>query len=198
MSVAQATSCVGCECDLDDRTRGCKTCTKRHWMRSDKARAKWPEWNRANYERHREAINARNRAWGEANRERKRETDARWHRENKERHAAKNREWVARNPDRSRAISREANRRLVERQPTYFADKCQERRARLRDAFVEPVDRSRLFEIHHGLCGICGDPIDPESSWHVDHVIPLSRGGKHSYANTQPSHPSCNLAKGVK
>ena len=34
--------------------------------------------------------------------------------------------------------------------------------------------------------------------WHVDHVYPLSRGGEHSYRNTQPAHPECNIAKGDK
>jgi 5-methylcytosine-specific restriction endonuclease McrA len=47
--------------------------------------------------------------------------------------------------------------------------------------------------MHGGMCGICKDFI--VGKFHVDHVIPLSRGGEHSYANAQLAHPTCNLEK---
>jgi 5-methylcytosine-specific restriction endonuclease McrA len=34
--------------------------------------------------------------------------------------------------------------------------------------------------------------------FHVDHVVPLARGGEHSYANTQPACPPCNMSKGAR
>ena len=46
----------------------------------------------------------------------------------------------------------------------------------------------------HSDCGICHDPIEGE--WHMDHIIPVSKKGKHCYYNLQPSHPECNLLKG--
>jgi 5-methylcytosine-specific restriction endonuclease McrA len=39
--------------------------------------------------------------------------------------------------------------------------------------------------------------VDP-ANWHLDHVVPLSRGGEHSYANVQVAHPFCNLSKGPR
>jgi 5-methylcytosine-specific restriction endonuclease McrA len=72
------------------------------------------------------------------------------------------------------------------------------RQARKRGATVETVYRRVVFERHRGVCGICLQPIDPAEQWHIDHVIPLSKGGAHSYANTQPSHPACNVRKGDK
>jgi 5-methylcytosine-specific restriction endonuclease McrA len=72
------------------------------------------------------------------------------------------------------------------------------RRARKRGARVEAVDRNRVFSLAQGVCGICELPIDVNSNWHVDHDIPLSRGGAHSYANTQPAHADCNLKKGSR
>lgn len=30
----------------------------------------------------------------------------------------------------------------------------------------------------------------------LDHVIPMSKGGAHSYANTQLAHWLCNVTKG--
>jgi 5-methylcytosine-specific restriction endonuclease McrA len=47
--------------------------------------------------------------------------------------------------------------------------------------------------MHGGMCGICKQFI--VGKFHVDHVIPLSKGGLHSYANTQPAHPDCNQRK---
>ena len=71
------------------------------------------------------------------------------------------------------------------------------RRARKRNQFKEFVDRTVLFKRDGGLCGICELAVDP-GNWHLDHIIPLAQGGEHSYANTQVSHPACNLKKGTK
>lgn len=76
-------------------------------------------------------------------------------------------------------------------------------RARLRAAQVEPVNPVAVFERDGWRCQICGKdtprarrgtryPNAPE----LDHRIPLSRGGEHSYANTQCACRRCNHAKG--
>jgi len=68
------------------------------------------------------------------------------------------------------------------------------RRARKTDAFIEAIDRQTVFSRDGGLCGICQQGVEP-ANWHLDHIIPLVRGGPHSYDNVQVSHPSCNLRK---
>lgn len=72
------------------------------------------------------------------------------------------------------------------------------RRARKRGAFVEMVDPLVVFTRDNGACGICKRAVEPEDKWHIDHVLPLSKGGEHSYANTQLAHAVCNIAKGSK
>ncbi len=54
-----------------------------------------------------------------------------------------------------------------------------------------------------GVCSLCGLRIPNyiASSQHplfgtVDHVIPLSRGGKNTAANRKPAHQLCNRMKG--
>jgi 5-methylcytosine-specific restriction endonuclease McrA len=69
------------------------------------------------------------------------------------------------------------------------------RRARKLDQFIENVDPEIVYEMHGGMCGICKKFIDGD--FHVDHVIPLVKGGMHGYVNVQPAHPSCNLRKGA-
>ena len=62
---------------------------------------------------------------------------------------------------------------------------------------VETVLRSKVFERDDGICHICLKPVDPHG-WHMDHIVPLSRGGEHSYKNVGVSHPFCNLSKGPR
>lgn len=102
---------------------------------------------------------------------------------------AKRRAWAAKNRERER----EWNAAKYEADPGYFVQNAARRRARLREVFVEDVDPSVVFEMHGGRCGICGEFIS--GKFHVDHVLPISKGGLHCYANTQPAHPFCNLSK---
>lgn len=106
---------------------------------------------------------------------------ARYYRNRKE-YAERNANWRRANPEYVRAT--ETNRRAI-------------RRARLRGATTERVDRRVVLERDGGVCHICTLSVDP-TSWHLDHVIPLSRGGEHSYANVATSHPYCNESKGAR
>lgn len=71
------------------------------------------------------------------------------------------------------------------------------RRALEYDAYLEPVARSIVFTRDLGICHICKLEVDP-NDWHVDHIIPLVRGGKHGYDNVAVAHPGCNLRKHTK
>lgn len=68
------------------------------------------------------------------------------------------------------------------------------RRAHKAAAFIEEVSVVVLAERDGGRCGICGKPVD-ESERSVDHILPLSRGGNHSYTNTRLAHGRCNKAR---
>lgn len=77
------------------------------------------------------------------------------------------------------------------------------RRAQKLGVEAEDIDLACLHEEHGGLCGLCGEPIDPalkypnQRSNSVDHIVPLALGGGHTYANTQPAHWLCNVRKGA-
>ena len=58
----------------------------------------------------------------------------------------------------------------------------------------EVVCRDVVLRRDAGRCGICGLTI-MEANWHLDHIIPLSKGGEHSYANVQAAHARCNMRK---
>lgn len=106
--------------------------------------------------------------------------------------------WRDANPEKVRESERAYWRANRDRK----REKDHRRRARLLGAFVEDVNIDVLWERDAGICGICSESVDRELSWPgrmvatIDHVIPLARGGEHSYANAQLAHMGCNARKG--
>lgn len=68
------------------------------------------------------------------------------------------------------------------------------RRAKKLGVFVEYVDKRKLWEEYQGICGLCSKPVKLNRMT-IDHIEPLSKGGLHSYGNTQPAHSLCNHVK---
>lgn len=147
----------------------------RHVANRTRENALTKAWRLANPERFRAAI-AR---WRAANKDRARDTNARWYLANVERVARRGAEWNAANRDKVAAI--------------WMA-----RRARVRSApVVERISREYVWARDGGVCHLCGLPAD-RATWEVDHVVPLSRGGEHSYRNVAVSHRVCNRKKGAR
>jgi 5-methylcytosine-specific restriction endonuclease McrA len=48
-----------------------------------------------------------------------------------------------------------------------------------------------------GICGYCGQPT-PAAELTMDHIVPISRGGKSTKGNVIPSCKACNTAKKQK
>jgi len=91
----------------------------------------------------------------------------------------RSKDWRLRNPAAAAAL----DRRHYEK-----------RRAQEKDAFIEHIDRSIVWERDDGICGICHRAAE-SAKWQLDHIIPLSRGGLHCYANVRVSHRACNYWK---
>lgn len=74
-------------------------------------------------------------------------------------------------------------------------------RARRFGVAYEPIDRDRVFADDEWLCGVCGEPTDPNAapctplSPSLDHIVPISRGGPHVRDNVQCAHFECNWRK---
>ncbi len=82
--------------------------------------------------------------------------------------------------------------------PERLRAKAQRRRARkYGNGPVERIDRFGLWKRDRGLCGICGRAI-PRDESSIDHIIPLARGGTHTWNNVQLAHLRCNQIKGVR
>lgn len=75
-------------------------------------------------------------------------------------------------------------------------------RARLRAAKVEPVDPFKVFDRDGWRCQICHKPTPRrlrgslnDRAPELDHIVPLAKGGEHSYRNTQCACRQCNRNK---
>ncbi len=114
----------------------------------------------------------------DARRERTNQLHREFHARNRDRRLAKTAAWKAANPDKVR-------------------DAVAARRASRAAVHIEDVDRSIVWDRDSGICHVCNQAADP-ADWHLDHIMPIAKGGEHSYANTAVSHPRCNLSKGAR
>lgn len=63
------------------------------------------------------------------------------------------------------------------------------------------IDKYDVYVFYDWKCIICDDYIDPDLRWPdplsatLEHVIPLSRGGTHTWDNVAPAHLLCNEDK---
>lgn len=59
-----------------------------------------------------------------------------------------------------------------------------------------PADFKRIGQAQRWKCAVCGT--DVKENYHVDHILPLAKGGVHHRHNIQILCPSCNLSKHAK
>lgn len=149
-----------------------------------------------------------NRKWYEANPERKKETGYKWREANPERKKENDRKWSQANSQRQKEIARKWNqsnpervkenaRKWLEANPKKISEYMHKRRAREANAAGTATAEQikARFQFHENRCYYCGDN---KSGLHVEHRIPLSRGGSNWPANIVPACPTCNRTKHTK
>ncbi len=94
----------------------------------------------------------------------------------------KKKRWKARHPEAAR---------LAKKQEHAL------RRSRINGTPNEKIDPILVYLNDNGICGICGEPITM-SEFTMDHIIPISKGGGHLYANVHSAHRLCNIRRGTK
>ena len=130
------------------------------------------------------------RRWYEANPERHRENNRRWLDANPERHREQGRRWQDANPEKER----ERKRRYREAHPEKGREYQRRRRARRNNNGVYVVSDKDLRRLQQQPCahahlGPCNGHM------HVDHIVPVSRGGTHGIGNLQRLCQRHNISK---
>lgn len=151
-------------------------------------------YRKQHYQLNKEHVSAVNKSWRERNLERVKE--------NAKRYADENAEAIK---EKAR-IYREANRESIRerRRLSYQKDKTKAYsdrhiyRARKNNAGGKfTMDQiGELAERQKYRCVVCKGSI--RKKYHIDHIVPLSRGGTNYIENIQLLCPECNLQKGAK
>lgn len=147
------------------------------------------------YIANKEAHDEKNKVWAEANKESRVASCKKWRLNNRDKANAASLKWQKENKEKVKFNNREYSKT----HPDGVRRRNHERRARLRNAAIEKFNPSEIFERDNWLCQLCGKRVDkllkrPDPlSASLDHIVPLSKGGAHSRANTHLAHLTCNL-----
>lgn len=104
------------------------------------------------------------------------------------------------NRDAIKARAREHEKRLKETDPDKHRAQNlamhNNRRARIKEAggTFTATDVQWLWDQQHGNCCFCLEPLD-RKTFHVDHYIPIARGGRNDRGNLRLLHAKCNQEK---
>ena len=147
---------------------------------------------------------ARLAKWAADNPDRRREAQKRYNATDKARE--KQRRWREKNPERADEViaayrernpnaGREATKRHyyanIEESRESIKNRAHRRRARMAKNGVFGVTTKDIRRILANPCAFCGTRENPT----LDHIIPISRGGRHSVGNLQCLCASCNFSK---
>ena len=85
------------------------------------------------------------------------------------------------------------------------------KRKRLKDMSAADIPLDEVYRKYNGICYLCGGKCDFDDYEWVnghknvhgnypsrEHVIPLSKGGSHTWDNVKLAHIRCNSSKGVR
>lgn len=148
------------------------------------AQKRWREKNRD------KALTAA-RAWREANTQHVAEYNRTYRESNPETCLVAQRAWREENPDLASAGRRSWRTRNPE------AMKVQRHRRRARQHAGGDLTTAEWLDVLEEFdhrCAYC----QAQGELHMEHMTPLSRGGRHTKSNVVPACPSCNLSKGTK
>lgn len=168
------------QCGVIFNTITCKPC-------HNKATKKWRDENLDHTKKYRDK-------WFENNKDRTKETSAAYKIANPEKLKIMARNWRVLNKEKTLTTSsiwRENNK-----------DRCsvhrQNRRSRVRnsDGILTIGLSDRLYALQKGKCACCQKPLGKK--YHLDHIVPLSKGGLNIDSNIQLLRSTCNLQKSAR
>ena len=101
---------------------------------------------------------------------------------------------------------RQKGKKYRDENPDKINGIARRKRAKKRANGWERYTEAQVLALHGAVCHICGNAINLslnrkigsegwEMSLHIDHVIPISKGGPDKLSNVKPSHAKCNLKK---
>lgn len=178
-----------------EKRRGSGASKRQYWANPERRRAQSREWGRkhsADRVEYRKKYYAENKETLRAKRleniDAYRSQQAEYRRKNKDKINAKTRAWYEANRDRARRVAKEWIRNNRDKA---LAAKMNRRALESRAHGLATAAQIRArVEFYGGRCAYCGSEYS-----HIDHVIPLARGGTNWPSNLRPACESCNKHK---
>lgn len=156
---------------------------------------------------------AKARKWAVDNPDKAKAKIKKWVSENREQYYANQKRWRLENPEAYKASNdkyrethleqtRQATRTYQKTHPNKGKAQRHKRRARSKNAegFWTQEDIEKMYETQKGLCWWRGPKctVDLSLGYHIDHRVPLARGGTNWPNNLVLSCPNCNHSKNAK
>lgn len=165
-------------------------CQRRYRERNPGKAAEYArEWRKS----HPEAHNAAQKKWQDKNIEYVRAYRRAQYRKHKSKILIRNAKYQRSNREKCRAW----NKASYDKNPENAVNSKAKRKRRVGDQKLSRGLRLKLFESQNGICASCPADLFIVGS-HMDHIMPLAKGGLHCDSNIQLLCPACNLSKGAK
>lgn len=188
--------CISCVRDYEAKTTEHRKEVARQYREKNKdvIKARKAEYNRQNKEgslrrfirwlqNNREHYLEHQRKYAASRKKKKREYDKRYREKNRDKIVSRQNSWKQENIEHARMKGRAATARhnaLKRNAEGHYTEK----------------DIKRIYKQQGGRCFYCKVVVGIK--YHVDHVIPLSRGGSNSPENIVIACPACNVRKSSK
>lgn len=179
----------------------------------DKVAATRKKYNQENPER----VAELRKASAERNKDSRLACGRAWYAKNSAKKIAYSKEWYAKNTERAAANAAASGKARYAAHPEVFAARAKEYRAKNPETVAAGKrkykaakrgaegshtgkDVTAIFDKQRGLCANCKKKLFKSGAkkYHVDHVVPLSKGGSNWPSNLQCLCPRCNMSKGAK
>ena len=166
------------------------------------------EYDKEYREQNRDKIIARQKIWSDSNREQRAKYKKEYYQNNKDDILEKNKLYRMKNAKdiaKRRKIYQDKNKDNLSKYYKYYKStdkgKAVKRNSNHKRRQVEKigdVTSEQMLELMKiKICYWCGCSLKNKNA-HIDHYIPLSKGGKHTISNLVVSCVSCNLRKNAK
>jgi len=178
----------------------CHSCYNEQWQKAnpEKNRKSQRKWQQNNPEKHKKMV----REWRKNNPEYKKQywqknkeelqkEFRKYYQINKEREKERKRKWEKNHPDKIR----EYGQKWTKNNPDKIREKNLKRRTKgtIKRGIISKLINENIFKYGIITCEKCKK--ECENNFHVDHIVPISRGGTNDYSNLQILCQYCNLSK---
>lgn len=180
------------------RCINCRRMKEREYYKEIDGAAKMSEWRKE----HPDKYKAAKRRYAERHPDKVKAMKQRERKKNAEGYRQRGLKWRLADPERAKDRANQNYRRMKARHPGYIRQTNESRLYRMINA-GGPIDKELALELYNeqeGRCAYCGISVyhSIDRDVHVEHILPISRGGTNDRDNLVITCGHCNWSKGNK